>query len=406
MNWANFVQETLVFGGEIDTSHWPENMPAKFLFILSVITLFYVYLGYPLVVYLLARRKSIPVFKNPIEPAVTILIAAYNEADSIVATITNKLALDYPPDKLEIIVVSDGSTDGTDRIVEDFKEPNVKLVRQVPRAGKTSALNLAVPMAAGEVIVFSDANSLYDSKALRRLVANFADSRVGYVTGKMMYTNPDGTLIGDGCSAYMKYENFLRAAESELGSVVGVDGGIDAMRKELYQPMNADQLPDFVQPLKVVTQGYRVVFEPEAFLKEAALKTSQDEYRMRVRVSLRAFWALYDMRHLLFFSGSPLFSWQLWSHKLLRYLCFLFLLTAFFSNLFLLGAGRGYSLLFVLQCAFYGIALGTPALESRGYSSGLVGFIRYFTLLNLACAQAFVKFLLRRKQVTWTPRKG
>jgi len=381
-------------------------MIAQIVLILSLAGLCYVYFGYPLVVYLLARQRSAPVAKRPCEPAVTVLVAAYNEAASIAGTITNKLTLDYPPDKLEIIVVSDGSTDGTDRLVEDFRGRNVRLLRQEPRAGKTSALNLAVPLALGEIIVFSDANSLYDPMALRRMVVNFADSRVGYVTGKMIYTNPDGTSIGDGCSAYMKYENFLRAAESELGSVVGVDGGIDAMRKELYRPMNIDQLPDFVQPLKVVEQGYRVVYEPEALLKEPALKTSRDEYRMRVRVSLRAFWALYDMRHLLFLRNNLFFSWQLWSHKVLRYFCFVFLLAAFCSNFLLIGSGGIYTLFFILQGVFYGAALVTPVLEARGYASWIFDFVRYFILLNLACGQAFLKFLFRQKQVTWTPRKG
>lgn len=381
-------------------------MVLTILFLFSLAGLCYVYVGYPLIIHLLARWKVRPVGTSAIEPTVTIVIAAYNEAASIAATISNKLALDYPTEKLEIIVISDGSTDGTDSIVEGFAGERVRLIRQEPRAGKTSALNLAVPTAGGEILVFSDANSLYDPQALRRLVANFADPHVGYVTGKMIYTNPDGTLIGDGCSAYMKYENFLRAAESGFGSVVGVDGGIDAMRKALYRPMQSDQLPDFVQPLKVIEQGYRVVYEPEALLMEPTLNTSKDEYRMRVRVALRAFWALHDMRQLLFFRSNPLFSWQLWSHKVLRYLCFVFLLSAFVSNLFLVGSGWFYQLLFVLQCAFYGLAVATPALEARGYAPGPVGFVRYFVLLNLACAQAFVKFLLRRKQVTWTPRKG
>jgi cellulose synthase/poly-beta-1,6-N-acetylglucosamine synthase-like glycosyltransferase len=376
------------------------------LFFFSLGGLLYVYLGYPLIVYLFARLKAQPVSKFPVEPTVTVLIAAYNEASSIGATLKNKLALHYPADKIKIIVVSDSSTDGTDSIVEEFGEERVRLIRQEPRAGKTTALNLAVPWATGEILVFSDANSLYDPQALHRLVANFADPRVGYVTGKMMYTNPDGTLIGDGCSAYMKYENFLRAGETVLGSVVGVDGGIDAMRKELYRPMQHDQLPDFVQPLKVIEQGYRVVYEPEALLMEPALNNPKDEYRMRVRVALRAFWALHDMRQLLSFRRNPLFSWQLWSHKVLRYLCFIFLISAFVSNLLLLKNGWGYRFTFVLQCVLYGLAVVTPALEARGYTSGPVGFIRYFVLLNVACAHAFVKFLLRQKQATWTPRKG
>ena len=145
----------------------------------------------------------------------------------------------------------------------------VHLIRQEPRAGKTLALNLAVGRAKGEIIVFSDANSSYSPDALRCLVENFNDPEVGYVTGKMIYTNPDGSPVGDGCTAYMKYENFLRTLETRIGSMVGVDGGIDAVRKSLYRPMNPDQLPDFVLPLRVVEQGFRVVYEPWRFCRSS-----------------------------------------------------------------------------------------------------------------------------------------
>jgi len=377
-----------------------------FLFWLSILAILYIYFGYPLLVLIYGRMRSLPVAKAPIAPAVTILIAAYNEVENIGQTLQNKLELDYPEERLEIIVISDGSDDGTDEIVQSFAPANIRLIRQQPRAGKTSALNLAVPQARGEIIIFSDANSLYATDALRKLVANFNDSAVGYVSGKMVYANPDGSLIGDGCSSYMRYENRLRKYETEIGSIVGVDGGIDAVRKGLYQPMRADQLPDFVLPLAVIAQGYRVVYEPEAVLRETALKDSTDEYRMRVRVSLRAFWALWDMRQLLGFGTNPLFAWQLWSHKVLRYLCFLFLIAAFGTNLFLLQSGAVYRLLFLLQLICYAAALLMPWLENKGYRWSLLNFSRYFLLLNVASAHAFCKFIGGKKQVLWTPRKG
>jgi hypothetical protein len=222
----------------------------------------------------------------------------------------------------------------------------------------------------------------------------------------MIYADPDGTPIGEGCSAYMKYENMLRSIETKLGSVVGVDGGIDAMRKSLYLPMNPDQLPDFVQPLKVVEQGYRVVYEPEAVLWEQTLKEADDEYRMRVRVSLRAFWALFDMKKLLAPWRAPLFAWQLWSHKVLRYLCFVFLIAAYLSNALLIWKGFLYLIFFAMQNAAYCVALLTPILERNGIRSRLFTFARYFLLLNVAAGHAFGKFIMRKKQVMWTPRKG
>jgi cellulose synthase/poly-beta-1,6-N-acetylglucosamine synthase-like glycosyltransferase len=376
------------------------------IFYLSLLLVFYVYAGYPLVAACLGAILQRKVKKRPIEPSVTIIISAYNEEEGIAATIKNKCGLDYPKNKLEIIVVSDGSTDRTDAIVKSFAESNLILLRQEPRAGKTSALNMAVPLSNGEIIVFSDANSMYAPDALRHLLANFADKDVGYVTGKMLYANPDGTPIGEGCSAYMKYENVLRFIETRLGSLVGVDGGIDAVRKDLYRPMNVDQLPDFVLPLKVVEQGYRAVYEPEAVLWESSLKDADDEYRMRVRVSLRAFWALFDMRQLLVPGVNSLFAWQLWSHKVLRYICFVFLIVAYCTNEMLWSKGVVFKMAFILQNIGYLMALAMPYLQRLGLGLRVLTFSRYFLLLNLAAAHAFGKFLMGKKQVVWTPRKG
>jgi len=396
---------------------------AKLLFFICVFMIIYVYLGYPALVFLFGIIRNKGVKKGAFEPHITILIAAYNEEDNIDSTLKNKLNLDYPKEKLEVIVISDGSTDRTDEIVRRHKGERVRLIRQEPRAGKTSALNMAVPETNGKILIFSDANSLYAQDALRTLIGNFNDPSVGYVTGKMVYTNPDGPTIGDGCNAYMKYENFLRRIETRLGSVVGVDGGIDAIRKNLYRPMNPDHLPDFVLPLKVVDQGYRVVYEPQAVLKEPSLKASKDEYRMRVRVSLRSLWALNDMRHLLTFtrssfssSGAPshlrtfatffLYSWQLWSHKVLRYLCFVFLMGAYFSNLALWPENPFYKLFFLLQNMAYLAAVVFPILGKNTHRLKTLYLLNYFVLLNLASAHAFIKFLLGQKQVMWTPRKG
>ena len=378
----------------------------KFLFFLSFFLILYVYLGYPLLISALGLIRGRKVKKVRLEPFVTVLISAFNEEKVIEQTLRNKLEQEYPVGKLEVVVISDGSTDRTDEIVRKYEGERVRLTRQEPRAGKTSALNMAVPQAKGEIIAFSDANSIWAKDALAKLVANFADPGVGYVTGKMIYTNPDGTPIGDGCTAYMKYENLLRRLETRLGAVVGVDGGVDAVRKVLYKPMNPDQLPDFVLPLKVVEQGYRAVYEPGAVLMEPALKEARDEYRMRVRVSLRSLWALWDMRRLLLFSQGPLFAFQLWGHKVLRYLCFLFLIVLYFSNLVLWDEGNFYKVVFVLQNIAYLCALAFPLLEKKGRSLRLLYLPNYFLLLNLASAHAFLKFIMGKKQITWTPRTG
>jgi cellulose synthase/poly-beta-1,6-N-acetylglucosamine synthase-like glycosyltransferase len=379
------------------------------LFWLSVALVIYIYAGYPLVIALLSRlRRPVQTESCPL-PFVSILIAAYNEEREIEATLRNKLALDYPRDKYEIIVVSDESTDATDHIVQQVAataDVPVKLIRQQPRQGKTAGLNLAVPQAKGEIIVFSDANSIYAADALRLLVGNFNAPAVGYVTGKMVYTNPDGSLVGDGCSSYMKYENWLRGLESRMGSLVGVDGGIDAMRRSLYQPLAADQLPDFVQPLKVVEQGYRVVYEPQALLKEAALSDAGREYPMRVRVTLRALWALHDMRVLLNPFRFGIYAFQLLSHKLLRYLAFIPVILAFVLNALLLAEGALYVVLFAMQLFFYLLALRGMFTAQRPSSPFYVSLPYYFSLLNLACMHACWRYLKGEKQLLWTPRAG
>jgi glycosyltransferase involved in cell wall biosynthesis len=383
----------------------------QWLFWASLCLLFYIYFGYPLAVKLAAALAAKPVHKSPEHtPAVSILIAAYNEANDIEATLRNKLALDYPSDSMEILVVSDESEDGTDdivRTVADNARCPIKLTRQVPRQGKTAGLNTLAEQATGEILLFSDANSQWDTQALKQLVSNFNDPAVGYVTGKMVYVNPDGSLVGDGCSAYMKYENWLRAEEAAIGSVVGVDGGIDAMRKSLYSPLRADQLPDFVQPLKVVEQGFRVVYEPTALLKEDALSDGQSEFSMRVRVSLRALWALKDMKHQMNPTRDPLFAWQMISHKLLRYGAFIPMATLALATIYLAPFRGIYGLAFIGYAAFLVLAWIGHKKESGGQSlSAIYSIPYYFMLLNLASYKACVAFLKGEKKVIWNPRKG
>lgn len=376
-------------------------------FWISLGLVLYVYLGYPILVALLAAIRDRHVRRAPCEPRVSILISAYNEEASIRQTLENKLRLDYPRDRLEVIVVSDASSDRTDAIVREFVPQGVCLLRQEPRRGKTAALNLAVEKANGEILVFSDANSLYDRDALRNLVANFADPTVGYVTGRTVYTPAgDRTGVTDGCTTYMGYETLLRLAETRVGSLVGVNGGIDAVRRDLYRPMRADQQPDFVLPMAVVARGYRVVYEPAAVLRETALAAARDEYRMRVRVALRALRAIWDMRQLLNPSRYGVYSWQLFSHKLLRYLAFGPLALAYLSSLLLAPQGPLFQGACLVQTALYfGAVLGW-IVERRGWSSRVLLLPYYFCLLNLASAHALGAALLGRQQVVWTPRTG
>jgi cellulose synthase/poly-beta-1,6-N-acetylglucosamine synthase-like glycosyltransferase len=375
----------------------------KGVLIASFALLGYVYLGYPLLCAILSSVRRRRVHAQPCTPRVSILISAYNEVGCIVGTVRNKLDLDYPADQCEIIVISDGSTDGTDEAVAGLAacEKRVRLFHQEPRAGKTSALNLAATQAHGEILVFSDANSVYASDALRKLVEPFADPDVGYVTGRMLYLSADGSPTGEGCSAYMHFENTLRGWERSIGSVVGVDGGIDAVRSTLFVPMRADQQPDFILPLSVVERRRRVVFAPGARVYEASLTRPGDEFRMRTRVALRAWHALHDKVGLLNPLRYGLFSWQLFSHKWLRYLAPVFQLAALVSNIALVGQGSWWNGILAMQAVFYVLA----SLGFLGYRMpGPLSFPYYLCLLNAAAGVALVRFLRGQKQVTWKPR--
>lgn len=377
----------------------------EMLFWLSALTVGYIYIGYPILLRYLPKRPAVVATLTE-KPRVTVLIPAFNEASVIQSTIENKLGQNYPADLIEVIVISDESEDGTDELVNEIaqRDSRVRLVRQVPRQGKTSGLNLAMPLATGEIIIFSDANSHYQEDAIANLVDCFSDPEVGYVTGKMVYVNESGSLVGDGCSAYMKYENHLRKLEAEVSSVVGVDGGVDAIRKALYQPMNADQLPDFVLPLKVVTQGKRVIYCENALLNEESLSSSQSEFRMRVRVSLRAYWAMWDMKHLFNPFQYGIFSLQIVSHKLLRYLAFIPLFLVLLSNGLITGEGWFYQFSFVAQMLFYSAAAFVSLND--GTKNRWLGLANYFCLINVAAAMAFIKFVKREKIVIWKPRVG
>ena len=366
----------------------------------------YPYLIYAMLIRATATLRRRPVAAKPVEPTVTVVIAAYNEQDAIERTVLNKLEQDYPADKLSVVVVSDGSDDDTDRILARLRDGDERLrvMRQGPRQGKTAALNMAIADVATDIVVFSDANSHYERDAVRKLVRSFADPEVGYVTGRMVYTNASGEAADDGGGAYIRYEDRLRAWESQVGSIVGVDGGIDAIRRSLYQPMQPDQLPDFVLPLSVVEAGFRVVCDRDAVVYEASLEAGGSELKMRVRVALRALWAIWDKRCLLNPFRYPLYSWQLLSHKLLRYLSVYPLLAAAVLAVVRAGQSPGHLLVAIAFAAgLLAALLGTiaPFRNMR-----LIAFSHYFAVLNIASLLASLKFLKRERIIIWRPRLG
>lgn len=372
----------------------------------SVALALYPLLGYPLVIALIGRLRPRPVRGQAYSPAVTILIPAYNEAACIGGTIENKLQQQYPRDRLQIIVVSDGSDDGTDDIVRDYGVQGVELLRREPRRGKAAALNAAMRAARGEIIVFSDANASFASDAVARLVENFADPRVGYATGELRVLHHAGNQTGEGASGYIRYENWLRAAESRAGSVIGVNGGIDAMRRALYTDVPDDQITDFVLPLQVIVAGFRVVYDPRARSAEEANQELGSEFRMRVRVALRAMRGLWYMRTVLNPLHRPLTAFCVLSHKVLRYLTFVFLIIALTTSSVLAVRSPAFRLLWQLEVlalalAVIGLLRGLPTFLRRA-----TGLASYFLISNVAFAVATVRFLRGDAMATWRPRGG
>jgi cellulose synthase/poly-beta-1,6-N-acetylglucosamine synthase-like glycosyltransferase len=379
---------------------------AEWIFWTSVFLVIYPYLGYPLLVFIGGLIRPCLVRRQSRQFAVTVLIPAYNEADCIAKTIQNKLDQNYPKDKLQIIVISDGSTDATDEIVRGFAAQGVELISRKAREGKAAALNEAVRYARGDIIIFSDANSLFEPEAIRFMVENFADPDVGYATGALHFVTEDTTLSGSGGGAYIRYENYLRVLETRFASIIGVNGGVDAIRKSLYTEIPSALITDFVLPLHVIAQRYRVVYDPRVISHEVANRQLGSEFRMRVRVALRALQGLIYMRRLLNPIRYPVAAFCLISHKLLRYMTFLFLPIALAANIKLAFAEPLYQWVLAVHLTVYVLALlgllaGLPRLLRK-----ITAVPSYFLLSNIAFSLAMLKFLRGETMATWRPRAG
>ena len=373
------------------------------VFWISLFLLVYPYAGYPLLLALWGAVRARPIRREPIEPTVSVLVPAYNEADVIAATLGALLAQDYPKARLQILVVSDCSDDGTDDIVRSFADRGVELLRQPERGGKALGLNAAVRHARGEIVVFCDANARFAPGAVRSLAQNFADPQVGYVTGALT-VDDDGGVTG-GNNAYLRFEEALRGAETRVASVIGVNGGCDAIRRELYSDIPKELITDFVLPLRVIAAGRRVVFDPQAQSREDGNAELQSEFSMRVRVALRALQGLVHMRRLLNPLRHPSAAFCIVSHKVVRYMAFVFLATALASNLVLAVASPFYRALLVLHLACY--ALAACGLLGAGRRLGLIAVAPAYLLMTYwAFAVASWRFLRGQTMATWRPRAG
>jgi cellulose synthase/poly-beta-1,6-N-acetylglucosamine synthase-like glycosyltransferase len=381
---------------------------SEFLFWFSLIFILYTYTGYPALLFVWSRLFPKPVRKAYLkpEPTVSVVIAARNEERNIGARIENLTQQDYPAEKLEIIVVSDGSDDGTVQIVrsliEEFERhpgrPFLKLIEISENKGKPHALNLGLGAAKGDFIVFADARQEFNDTAIKELLANFNDPTVGSVSGELLLV--DGVLDGSPVEmgVYWAYEKWIRKTESLINSVVGATGAIYAIRKGLYQPLPEDTLlDDVLTPLNIIMQGHRVVYEGCAKAYDQVSGNVQQEWRRKVR-TLTGNWQLLKLCPSLgSFRKNPIW-WRFMSHKIMRLVVPLFLVLMFGVNFLL--PRFPYPLFLAAQIACYGAAAAAVAFP-RLRCIRLLNLLYFFCVLNAAAAASFISFAAGRTRKLW-----
>lgn len=383
-------------------------------FWISVVGILYTYFGYPLLVFLLAKL----IYKSEIfqasQPPVTLLIAAYNEESVIEDKIRNSLAIDYPKDRLQVVIVADGSTDKTLEITKRYTNRGVELLYQPERRGKMAAINRALTHARGEIIIFSDANNYYAADTIQNLIRPFGDPGVGAATGAKVIDKGDGSL-GTSEGLYWKYESFIKKQESRLGSCTSAAGEVLAIRKHLYSPPPNNVInDDFYIAMQIVRSGYRLVYVPEAKSIERVSPSAEDEVTRRTRINAGRFQAIAMAKQILPF-GRPLLVWQVLSHKFLRPVVPFAMIGAAVFNIMavlfppqgkgLLILSKPYSIIFLgFQVLFYALAWIGRNAGNRGQQNKLLRLFYLPTFLtnsNLAALKGFFRFLRGGQSHLW-----
>ena len=374
----------------------------QFVFWLCLGAVAYTYVGYPLTLFVLTRiaratRRNEPLHDSGEWPSVCFIISAFNEEKVIRKKIENSLALDYPKDRLTLLVASDGCDDDTCRIVSDYEDMGVELFRMPDRAGKSATLNAVAQQIDEEIIVFTDANSIFDPKAIANIVRRFHDPAIGCVVGKLRYVEGEDSSVGKGESAYWKYECMLSMMESELRSVLVANGSIFGIRRALFPQLYPDIANDFQIPVEIGSEGHGVVYEPTAVAYERTTAVWQEEFQRKVRIVLRGLTGFSRMRRRFF----GLRLWQFVSHKLVRWCIGPFLFVAMLANVKLVGQSAFYTTAFVLQLAFYLAAINGWRLRRTSKPHPVFYIPFYFTMVNLAAVMAMAKFISGERQAVW-----
>jgi cellulose synthase/poly-beta-1,6-N-acetylglucosamine synthase-like glycosyltransferase len=370
------------------------------IFWISAALIFYTHLGYPLLLRLLvALRRSPPTPAVPADaepPRVSLIVAAYDEEEVIADKVANALALDYPRERLELIVASDGSYDAT---AERARAAGADLVLELPRGGKLAAQNAAAERASGEILAFSDANSAWSPDALRQLVAPFADPTVGYACGQVRFLDPTGDNLE---GAYWRYEMALREMESSLAGITAGNGAIYAVRAEAYLPLDPAGSHDLSFPFALAKRGRRSLYVPSARAEEKMVPTMEGEFARKRRMMV-GLWDIVVGERMVSPRGYPaLYAFELFSHRLLRYLTPFLHLVAFLTNLALLGSGTVYVVTYGIQ-----VAVIAAALFGGSFPVGPLRIARFYALTTLSIAAGFWdRFRQGRPAGAWEKAPG
>jgi biofilm PGA synthesis N-glycosyltransferase PgaC len=375
-----------------------------FLFWFFLVLIIYCFFGYPLLLVIAGTLFNRPVNKSPIVPSISIVISVWNEEDVIERKIQNLLGLDYPPEKMEILIGSDGSDDRTNAIVQSIKDPRLILIERNQRRGKMATINELVAAAKHEVIVFNDARQEIAKDALRRLAANLADPAVGCVSGELVFHKREGATA-KGINLYWEYEKFMRDYEARIHSMLGATGAIYAIRKELFAPVPPDTvLDDMYIPFKIIEKGLRAVFESEAHAYDHVADNPKEEYRRKTRTLYGNFQIFGKFIHLFNPFQSPV-AIQFFSHKFLRVVVPFLMVALLLINAVLLGEPL-YNWIMLLQILFYAMA-GVGAW-GRNRKIGMLHYVNkvcyipyVFCLLNFSVFIGFWRFIHSKQEATW-----
>ena len=372
------------------------------IFWLLLFLLYFAYLGYPKFLFVVSLFVRHPIKTGDVLPRLTLLIPAYNEAEILKKKLENVLKIDYPQNLLQIIVISDASTDGTNSIAASFAEQGVQLIVNEQRSGKTFGLNRAVEIAEGDILLFTDADAFFEKDSLRMLIRGFADESVGLITGSTRYysqVEDGGVVLSMG--VYTRLEKWLKVYESKIGSCVGADGAIFALRKDLYQPLRNTDINDLVIPMNTVRRGYRVVLDADVFCREEHSTSNDEEFNRQIRISNRTITALLNNWDLLNPVRYGNFSWMLFFHKWLRFLFPVFMLLAMTINLVLLLVCFSWLYLIVLLSMIIFVLLPFCMTSTEGL---LASVLKSFVMTNVAILIGWKKALLDEVIVTWGDR--